>query len=134
MSAGKINKKINSLKKLLSIKKEKAKEDKLLKDKKQTDEAHSIEISRFNAEWSEQKKKLLENFAAEEEKLKKKFQEDKTKTKEDLKESISSKPKPDPLYLQLKKTKEALIKQKLYDKAYEIEVKIKHLDASKQIK
>ena len=75
---------------------------------------------------------MLADFDEEEEKLKITYKEAKEKRKEEVKDSIPSKPKPDSAYLQLKKTKEALIKQKQYDKACIIEQKIKKLEKVKQ--
>lgn len=103
----------------------------MLKDKRQLDDAHSLSLSLFNQTWAEKKKKILDDLAQEEEKIKGKIKE-KAQKKEENKISVPSKPKPDPNYLNLKKTKEALIKQKQYDKAYEVEQKIKKIEKIKQ--
>ena len=77
---------------------------------------------------------MVNDLNQEEKALKTKIFEESKKEKEEVKESIPSKAKPDLSYLNLKKAFENLIKQKQYEKAVEIEKKLKKVEKLNQQK
>lgn len=111
-----------------------AKTAKLIKDKKTIDDAFNSQVSLFNSEWDEKKKKLLQDLKKEEEKIREKYKEEKKNLKEKVFKAFPAKPKPDQHYLKLKQVKAALIKQKEYDKAVEYDQKLKTYAAQQQVK
>ena len=134
IEAAKAFKKIEKLKKTLRTKKNLEKTSKFIKDKKTVDDAYNTQVTLFNTEWDEKKKKLFQDLRKEEEKLKEKYKEEKKNLKEKVYKSFKPKPKPDQEYLKLKQVKSALIKQKEYDKAVEYDQKLKSYAAKQQVK
>lgn len=118
----------------MKSKKNLEKTSKLVKDKKTIDDAYNTQVTLFNTEWDEKKKKLFQDLKKQEEKIKDKYKEEKKKLKENVFKTFKSVPKPDQEYLKLKQVKSALIKQKEYDKAVEYDQKLKSYAVKQQVK